>query len=390
MKKEKIMGTKRWLFWISIGVVLIFVYKFIDNFDLIGNWINNLLSIIGPFLVGILLAYVLYTPCSKIEKALKGKIKNPRKWSITILYTILALVLFIICEFIIPILVASIIDLVKNAPSYYNAITTNEWNISWLPFIKDNVLKPVVDYIQSIDYHSMVTPDKIWLYLLSAFGIMKSIIDFFIAIVCSTFILAERENMVKYIKKLAKSTMSTNGYKKFNRYFSKGNKIFFDFISSQVVDAIVVAVLMSIVMLIMGVKYAILLGVIIGLFNLIPYFGAIIAVVIAGLVTILTGGWQQAIIMTIVITIVQQIDANIINPKITSSKLNISPLLVIFSVTVGGAYWGITGMFLAVPIAVLIKLMLDDFIENKEKESKETKEIKESKETKETKAQLNK
>ena len=66
--------------------------------------------------------------------------------------------------------------------------------------------------------------------------------------------------------------------------------------------------------------------------------------------------------MVIIITIVQQIDANIINPKITGTRLNVSPLLVIFSVTVGGAYFGVVGMFLAVPVAVLIKLMLEDFI----------------------------
>ena len=72
--------------------------------------------------------------------------------------------------------------------------------------------------------------------------------------------------------------------------------------------------------------------------------------------------------MVIIITIVQQIDANIINPRITGSKLNVSPLLIIFSVTIGGAYFGIIGMFLAVPIAVLIKLMVTDYISNKNKE----------------------
>ena len=69
--------------------------------------------------------------------------------------------------------------------------------------------------------------------------------------------------------------------------------------------------------------------------------------------------------MVIVITIVQQIDANIINPRITGSRLNVSPLLIIYSVTIGGAYFGVIGMFLAVPIAVLIKLMVTDYISNK-------------------------
>ena len=95
---------------------------------------------------------------------------------------------------------------------------------------------------------------------------------------------------------------------------------------------------------------------------------SIIAIAIAGIITILTGGWRHALMMVIIITIVQQIDANIINPKITGTRLNISPLLVIFSVSIGGAYFGILGMFLAVPISVLIKLMVTDYIANRNAE----------------------
>ena len=99
--------------------------------------------------------------------------------------------------------------------------------------------------------------------------------------------------------------------------------------------------------------------------HLIPYFGAIVGVGVSIIITLLTGGWKQAIIMAIVVVVLQQIDANIINPRITGSRLQISPLLVIFAVTIGGAYFGVIGMFIAVPIATLIKLMVQDFIEEK-------------------------
>ena len=139
--------------------------------------------------------------------------------------------------------------------------------------------------------------------------------------------------------------------------------MFFKFLASQLLDAIVVGILTSIAMSLMNVKYAILLGVIIGLFNMIPYFGAIIAVTIAIIITLFTGGLPQAIWLAVVIIILQQIDANIINPKIVGESLKISPILVMFSVTVGGAYFGVLGMFLAVPIIAVIKILLIDFIE---------------------------
>ena len=125
----------------------------------------------------------------------------------------------------------------------------------------------------------------------------------------------------------------------------------------------------------MGVKYAVLLGFMIGLFNLIPYIGAIIAVAFAGIITLLTGGFEQAIWMLVVVTILQQIDANIINPKIVGNSLEINPILVILAVTVGGAYFGLIGMFLAVPIVTVVKVLIEDFIDYRERKKKETKEL---------------
>ena len=370
-KKDKIMGTKKWIYWISIGTVLILIYKFLDNFTGIGTWISNLLSVLAPFLSAILISYVLYKPCAKIEKILSKKTKHARGISVFIVYLITAILLILTLKFIIPALIDSIIDLIKNIQTYYNGITTNEIEEAWAPFVKDNILKPLVEYIQSIEYNKLVEPNKIWEYISSAFGIVKFIFNCFIAIVCSIYILLERTEIVKFIKRTMKALLSKKRFKRFNNYFTKGNQIFFDFVTSQVIDAIVVSILMSVILLILDVKYAILLGVMIGVFNLIPYFGAIIAVVVASLITVLTGGWQQALLMIVVITIVQQIDANIINPKITGSRLNVSPLLVIFSVTLGGAYFGVIGMFIAVPTAVLIKLIVDDHIDIKEKRKEE-------------------
>ena len=148
-----------------------------------------------------------------------------------------------------------------------------------------------------------------------------------------------------------------------NKYFYNTNEIFFRFISGQLIDAVVVGILVTIAMSIIGVKYSVLLGFMIGLFNMIPYFGAIVAVAISVLITVITGGLSQAIIMAVVVIILQQIDSNIINPKIIGSSLQISPLLVIFAVTLGGAYFGVLGMFLGVPFIAVLRIMINDWID---------------------------
>ena len=108
---------------------------------------------------------------------------------------------------------------------------------------------------------------------------------------------------------------------------------------------------------------------------MIPYFGAIIACGIAAIITLITGGLSQTIWMLIIVIILQQIDANIINPKIVGKSLKISPLLVIFSVTVGGAFFGMFGMFIAVPVIAIIKILVEDYIEYKNSTKKLSEEV---------------
>ena len=174
--------------------------------------------------------------------------------------------------------------------------------------------------------------------------------------------LLERNDIKSFLQNLSGAMFSKKTNEAISRYYRKTNSIFFSFISGQLIDAIVVGIITSIAMSIMKVKYGVLLGFLIGLFNMIPYFGAIIAVGIAIIVTIFTGGIAQAIWLAIVVIALQQIDANIINPKILGNSLNLSPILVIFAVTIGGTYFGVLGMFLGVPVIAFLKLVVEDFI----------------------------
>lgn len=363
---KKQIGTKKWFYYLSLGIILIIVYKFFDNFTGIGRWLSKLMRILSPFLIGIVITFVLYLPQQGVEKFLKEKckMKKPRVLSITIVYVIVAMILFLLFRFILPILFESVTDLIEHLPDYYNSITNNQFEAGWAPQVQEKVIKPIIEYIQTIDFQSLFTSEKIQTYLQSVVGAAKGLASTFIAIVSSIYILARRESIVGFFDKFAKASLSKKGYYRFNKYFTNGADIFLKYISSQMIDACVVAIIMSIALSILKVKYAVLLGIIIGVFNLVPYFGAIVAVIAVALITILTGGWKQALITLIVTVILQQIDANIINPKITSSKLATTPLLVVFSVTVGGAYFGVAGMLIAVPVAVLIKLICTDYIES--------------------------
>lgn len=361
-------GIKKWLYWFVFAVSIIVIYKMLDNFTSIAEFFKNLIGILMPFILGALIAYILYMPCKKIEEIFnksKRKIikRHSRGLAIFIIYLIVSLLIVILINCILPPVVTSIKDLVGNLPEYYKTLTKT---INELP--EDSLLvklnaKELLVKVSSIDFAKYITPEYITQYLKGAMNFATGIFDIFVTIIISIYTLAERGRIVKFLKRLSSALFGNKNYNMLAKYFTKTNEVFFNFVSGQLIDAILVGIMTAVAMSIMKVKYAVLLGFIIGLFNLIPFFGAIVAVGIAIFITLCTGGVSKAIWLAIVVIILQQLDANIINPKIMSDKLKISPILVIFSVTFAGAYFGVLGMFLAVPIIAIVKLLLDDYID---------------------------
>ena len=370
MKKDN--NFAKWIFYFSIAVATIVIYKILDNLTGITEWISNLLKILAPFVGGILIAYILYLPCKKIEDALKKTKekslfnKHARGISITITYILAIILIAIVINCILPILTQSLTDLINNIPSYYEMAIKR---INELP--EDSVLRSeevtsVITEISNINLKDYLNFEKITQYAKGLLSAVSGIFNIFIAAAVSVYILCQRKGLVNFWSRFLSSVLTEKTYKKVRKCFINGNRIFFKFLTSQIIDAIIVGILTSIAMLILNVKYAVLLGFIIGLFNLIPFFGSIVAIIIAIIITLLTGGLGKAVAMAIIVIILQQIDANIINPKIVGDSLKISQIVVIFAVTVGGAYFGILGMFLAVPVVTVIKMFIEDYIEEKE------------------------
>lgn len=365
MKKDKKVLTK-WMYWFSLAFALIVVYKILDSFSSISIWISNFLSILTPFIVGIIIAYILYIPSRKLE-SIYNKIKFIRKksrlLSVLTIYILAIILCMIAFRFLVPAIINSFQDLVNNFQTYYISIKEKIMSLPEDSILKSENIMNVINQLNNFKIEDYINFDRITQYAQGVLSFASGIFDIFVSMVVSIYLLLERKDIVAFFRKMLGSMFNKDVYQNIGRYFHRTNEIFCKFIASQFLDAIVVGVLTSIAMSIMGIKYAVMLGLFIGIFNMIPYFGAIIGVAISIFITILTGGLSKAIEMAIVVIILQQIDANIINPKIVGESLKMSPLIVIFSVTVGGAYFGILGMFLAVPVAAVFKLLLCDLIE---------------------------
>lgn len=367
-------GWKKRISWLLIALTVVIVYKMLDNFSNVTEWFATFFRILKPFFAGLLISYILFMPCKKIENTLlKSKLKfvknKARGLSVIATYIIFVLVIVIIINCIFPVLRESVVELVSNIPGYYETLVNKYKELPEDSILKSDIIKDKMAELSNIDVKQFlsINNEKIIEYVKNIINIFSGIFDVFVSIIVSVYILLQRTTIMKFLRRFARAVFKKNTYEAVNKYFTKANEVFFTFISSQLLDAVIVGILTTVAMLIIKVKYAPLIGFTIGLFNMIPYIGAIVAVGIGILITFITGGLGKAIAMAIVVIILQQIDANIINPKIIGVSLEISPLLVIFAVTVGGAYFGILGMFLGVPIAVVIKTVLNDWIDNKNK-----------------------
>ena len=360
--------------WLFIALAVVIVYKLLDNFSSVQAWFGTFFRILKPFLIGLLISYILFIPCRKFEKLfekvkLKFISKRARGLSVITTYLAFVLIIIIVINCIFPVLKESIVELFGNIPNYYYTLVNKYSELPEDSVLKSDIIKEKMLEFTNIDIKEFLTinNDKIMGYVKNIIDIFSGIFDVFVSIVVSVYILLQRTSIMRFLRRFARAVFKKDTYEAIDKYFTKANEVFFTFISSQLLDAVIVGILTTIAMMILKVKYAPLLGFTIGLFNMIPYIGAIVAVGIGVFITFITGGLGKALLMAIVVIILQQIDANIINPKIIGSSLKVSPLLVIFAITIGGAYFGILGMFLAVPIAAVIKTILCDFIYNKNK-----------------------
>ena len=367
-------GWKKRISWLLIAITVVIVYKLLDNFSNVQQWFNKLFLILKPFLIGILISYILFIPCRKIEniyKKAKPKIiaKKARGLAVITTYILFILIIILIINCIFPVIKDSILELVNNVPNYYETLVNQYKELPEDSILKSEIIQDKMTELTNIDMKQFlnINNEKILEYIKNIIDIFSGIFDVFVSIIVSVYILLQRSAIIGFLRKLTRAIFKKETYEIINKYFTKGNEVFFTFVSSQLLDAVIVGILTTIAMMILKVKYAPLIGFTIGLFNMIPYIGAIVAVGLGIFITFITGGLGKAIAMAIVVIILQQIDANIINPKIIGTSLEISPLLVIFSITIGGAYFGILGMFLAVPIAVVIRTILLDYVDNKNK-----------------------
>lgn len=348
----------------AMPVIIIVFFMLLVIFS--PNRISFVISALKPVFTSFVIAYLL----DSLVKSIMKRFKMRRAPAIFLTCVSLLCVVLIVFAIFIPILIGnaeSVIDFVVNYNVDISSITTD---------IAKKIDNPNVYRIANqITKLSSEIKNRINNFLnviaLSIMNSAKNVVSKIVAVlanfILTIYMLIEKDDLITRIKRLIFALFDERKANTIIDISVSANKIFKSYFVGKLLDSLIVGIITTIAFLIFKIPYAALMGSIIGLFNIIPFFGPIIGSIPVILVSFFVSPVKALIAFTITI-IIGQIDGNFIEPKIVSSNVGVTPFWAISGVVIGGSAFGVKGMILGVPVLVLLKTLTEEFVARKLRE----------------------
>lgn len=345
----------------------ILFYFIVTNIGTAFSWLGVLINISMPVVFGFAIAYFLRPLVRKFEvlfaKISFGKLKagTKRMFSILITYILVIVVIVLLVSFIAPQIADSVVKLSNEVPVYINNVVT--WvndllnDLLQKNIISRDQLLQIEQYVKNFiatigDWLTTALPGLVETSKQVAGTVVNLVFGFMLAI----YVLIEKEKLAKQAKMVLNAFLPRRAAASFISTMGEADRIFGGYISSKLVEVIILGLICFVCMMLIGIPYAMLISVIFAISNLIPMFGAIIGAVPCTLL-ILAINPLQALWYILLVIVLGQFDGNILGPKLLGDSTGLSALLVIFSIFVGGGLFGILGMFLAVPTFAVLYML---------------------------------
>ena len=352
-----------------IGSILLFVYQVsrhsVDIFFFVKNILFTFLSIISPIIYAFVLAYILYRPLRFIERLVhilwiqitNQKLSHKTTRLISLLTLIILIFGFItfLTKLLIPPLFQNLLTIGEALPNFQTILT--DWLAKISPYfesiyISETQIQRLAVYITNFLSQFLTTIFD------SRSGVITNVASFFIhlvaTIILTFYFLKDREAILKTIDNVSMILLSSKLRQRIKYFLKDLHEVFGNFILGQLLDALIVGIASTTLLLIIGHPFALLIGVIAGITNVIPYIGPIIGAALALILGIFTNV-KLGILGCVLLIIYQQIDGNIIQPKILGDSVGLAPVWIFIAILVGGSYLGAVGMIISVPIVALMK-----------------------------------
>lgn len=365
----------KWKTCFRVGCSIFLLFLCIHYWDGFVVLLSRILSAASPVFAGLIIAYILNILMSFYErhyfKKLSAKkiVKNSRRpvCMVLAMVTLVGIVALII-SLVIPELVSCVKFLVAEIPPAMEDLLSNELVMEVLPTTMLSELSKI-DWQNSISTIAKVITSGLGSTMSTIYSAVSSvfsaIITFFIALIFSVYLLLGKEQLQNQCRRLMHNYMRPKWVEKFMYVFDVVNDSFHRYIVGQCTEAVILGLLCMIGMLILGLPYAVMIGSLIGFTALIPVAGAYIGAGV-GAFMIFTISPVEALIFLIFILVIQQVEGNLIYPKVVGNSIGLPAIWVLATVTVGGSLMGISGMLIGVPIAAAFYRLLKEDVTRRE------------------------
>lgn len=368
MEKNK-KDLKKWIILIIVAIV---AHWTINNLSIVLGVIGNIYSIISPFILGAVLAFILNIPMTFFEKMLlntKNKKQPNKKFVriISIIFSILIILLVfsLIIKLIVPELISVANLLIDNMPYYAREITKLLENYGQNITDINKFIQEANINIEAIKKQIInQIPNLLTSSISILGGIVSGVVNFFIAIIFAIYILIDKEKLKEQTSKLLYAYLSEGKVNKIINIGRVARNTFKNFLTVQCLEASILGILCIIGMFILRIPYAIPIGVLIGVTALIPVVGGFIGAII-GAVLILAVEPFKVITFIIFVLVLQQVEGNLIYPKVVGNSVGLPGMWVLVAVSLGGSLGGILGMLLGVPIVTILYTLLKKDVKEK-------------------------
>lgn len=356
-----------------LGTILL--VRIVGSFNNTVKLLGQALQVIAPFLVGAFIAFILYPLVrffyrNLFKNTLHMKSDKLSKWlSILVTYVIAIGVIAILMVFILPQLYTSITDIVDRLPVWYNNLTTIVDNFenrhADLGFIDYNLINEHLTslYPKIISYLTDTLANLLPYVVNTSMAIVKGVVNLIISIMVSVYMISDHKNIFYQFKKLLYAVFPKQAADTARTICRESTNIFLKFMYGKAIDSVIIGIICFVCMNIFKFPYTVLISVIVGITNMIPYFGPYIGGVLGGIIIVIVNP-VQVIFFAVMILVIQQFDGLFLGPKILGDSTGLKPLWVIFAIVVGGAMFGVLGMFLGVPTMAVICYILNIVVEH--------------------------
>lgn len=377
------------VYLIMTSFILLLLYLFVFNLKDVLSFIKKMISEIfislSPLIYGLILAYFFSPLVNVIDKKLLSRLssfnmnnsptlaghilRKRRNISIAASFLLVAIIFVAILFTLYSMIVGQFtIEKIDNITShvvnyfskYNNVVSSLSEKLESLNLFSDkgNPFQSALDWLSDGVLADIGNSIRSWISKISG-----NLVNLLLGFVIAVYLLKDQDFFLNLWDKTLDALLQPRAESQFREILSDIHKILSNFFRGQLIDGLIIGILSSITLFIIGVEFSIFIGMFAGLANIIPYFGPIIGMIPAVAICLLNGEIFKAVLSVIILLVIQQIDGAIISPRIVGNSVGLHPVFVLLSVVIGGRYFGIIGMLLAVPFAAILKSLVLRFIE---------------------------